>query len=531
MDGAPTLLRDRMRERIPTLNYSRFCREIDVELEPVQQAIARIAYDHEPPRAGTETADAEYAFARLMPDMWLKHWMVFVAVCGARAGKSYTLAALRLLHLALTLPLTTLAPGEIAVGLIVAPDERLAQQTLRYVGGALQHPTLEGWLVGEPGIKRIVLQRPHDGKIVAIECLPATGGGSAVRARSLIGAVMEEAAFFMSEGHVVNDDEIFNAIVPRLLPGAQLIVDTTPWLRKGLHYRLLETNLGTPSTALAVRASTSRMRPSMAAFVEEQRKLDPDNTMREYDAIALSAGAGVFFDPAAIRLAVTSEAFVPEPGDEVIAAADFGFRVNASTLVIGYRRGDITWIVDVVEIRPEPDLPLVPSEVLDQFAIVLAKYRCDSILCDSHGQEKVLPYAQAKGLTLQFVATSDKTKFHITAKVALAQNQVRLPNHSRLLKQMREIVGQPIGGGMISIKSPQWKTGEHGDLASAAVLVISANGGDVIMRTVDMSDANERIRRDTLAHWEAEKERILEQQREQNMETCDPMEEAWGRIA
>lgn len=525
------LLQRRRAQTLQRSSFSAFCRMIGVKLYPGQQAVVRVAYDREGPADAAEAELVSQAYgAPVGPDVWRKFWTIVAMLCGRGSGKSY-LGALRLLHLALTVPLTTLARGEIASGLIVAPDLRLARQTLRFAAGAMQDPLLRPFLVGEAGADKFIVQRLHDGQRVALECLPATGGGKAVRARSLVGAVLEEAAFFYSEGHVVNDTEIFEAITPRLLTGSQVIIQSTPWLRKGLIYSMWEQNTCAPSTALGIRAPTVFMRPEMADRVAELRRQDPDNALREYDAIALGAGAGVFFDPAALRLAVidAEEVFVPKPGDEVIAAADFGFRVNASTLVIGYRRKDVTWIVEVIEIRPEPDLPLVPSEVVDLFAEILAKHRCHVVYCDAHGQERVQPYAVAKGISLFFVSTSDKTKFHLSAKVAFAQNQVRLPDHARLLKQLREIVGQPVGGGMISIKSPQWKTGEHGDLASACVLVIAATSGEAIVRTVDMSDSAERIRRDTNDYWQSEKNRIAESRSDELEDAFDP--EAFGRIA
>ena len=62
-----------------------------------------------------------------------------------------------------------------------------------------------------------------------LEALPATRGGSALRGRSLVGAVLDEAAFFRDEDYSVNDAEIYRAVAPRILPEGQTIIASTPW--------------------------------------------------------------------------------------------------------------------------------------------------------------------------------------------------------------------------------------------------------------------------------------------------------------
>jgi hypothetical protein len=500
--------------KLHTLNYSAFVRSIGVTLTPFQRVIARVVYDQEPPASEEEREIAEAVFGFDPSAISGTFWRVFVAMCGARGGKSYTLEALRLLHMGLTVPLTTLAPGEVATGLVVAPNLELARQTLRYIAGALAHPMLAGLVVGEPGVDRIVIKRPHDGRRVAFECLPATAGGAAVRARSLVGACMEEAAFFRDKKSAVNDEDVSDAIFPRLVAGAQLIIASTPWLQEGLLYRTWEDNYGDPKDAIAVRATTVQLRPEMSALVAEERRRDPDNAAREFDAVPLSAGAGVFFDPNAIKASIVENtaAFTPEPGDEVIAAADFGFRTNSASLVVAYRRGPRTTLVRVVERRPDTGKPLVLSVVVHEFAEVLRKYRCSNVLADAHYLDRVLEHASREGLSLLGSMDGDagRSDAHVKAKSALGERLAELPNHPRLLKQLREIIGVPTSGGGVSIKSPQWKTGEHGDLASPAILVIASTGGEEVVRTIDMNDMDERIRRDTKRYWEHEKERIAE---------------------
>jgi hypothetical protein len=53
----------------------------------------------------------------------------------------------------------------------------------------------------------------------------------------------------------------------------------------------------------------------------------------------------------------------------------------------------------------------------------------------------------------------------------LRERRLRLPNHPRLLAQLRAIVCQPLSGGGYRISSPR-RAGAHGDLVSALVNAI-----------------------------------------------------------
>lgn len=134
---------------------------------------------------------------------------VLVLVAGARSGKSY-LGALYSLWRALTASLSSLAPGELAVALGVAPDMRLGRQWLRFAHGAASATaSIRPLIVGETA-SGFTLKRP-DGAFVSVECLPATQGGTALRGRSLVSGVLEETAFQRDAEFSVNADANFRA--------------------------------------------------------------------------------------------------------------------------------------------------------------------------------------------------------------------------------------------------------------------------------------------------------------------------------
>ena len=74
--------------------------------------------------------------------------------------------------------LRTLAPGELAVALVVSIDLRLGRQTLRYALGAAKRHMRS--MVQSETSDGFVLRR-SDGREVSIEVLPASRGGAALR--------------------------------------------------------------------------------------------------------------------------------------------------------------------------------------------------------------------------------------------------------------------------------------------------------------------------------------------------------------
>ena len=101
-----------------------------------QAELARVAYDGAEPvdRALAERIFGAIDFARL--PVGLRR--VFVAVVGARGGKSYLLIALRLVWGMLVRDLSVLAPGELAYATVVAPNDRHRQHVINFALGVMR---------------------------------------------------------------------------------------------------------------------------------------------------------------------------------------------------------------------------------------------------------------------------------------------------------------------------------------------------------------------------------------------------------
>lgn len=447
-----------------------FCDWLGVELTPGQREIASVLYDGAEP-----VPDGIFTWSGRAGPVARG---VVAAVCGGRGGKSYVLISLRMLWGALVRDLSTVAPGERAVSLVVAPDMRLAKQAVNYVRGAMQaHPELRHCIVGDRAESISILRAHTDGAVVNFEALPATRGGSALRGRSLTDAALDECAFFRDSSYSVNDEELFRAVSPRVLRGGQVILASTPWSQSGLLYDIYTRNANEPITALAVRAPTLYMRdtPHTQAYVARERDRDPDNARREFDADFMTAGTREFFDRASLDAAVTDDDFEVQPGDVIVAGADLGFRSDSSALVIAAKRSETVHVLDVLELRPD-DGPLKPSEVVEAFAKACKVRGARYVMADGHYRETLTEYLTKYGLSYAAAPTKPADAY-VRTRVLLRSGRVRMPHNQRLMRQLREVEGTPQPGGGIGIRHPRWKTGGHGDLAAAFVLAMHQAGG------------------------------------------------------
>lgn len=454
-------------------------KDLGVTLTPGQRVLCGIAFDGMEP-CEFEGNDRELA-RQIFGDIETVPpgaRNVLAALCGARAGKSYILCALRLLHLSLTVDLSMLAPGEVASGPIVAPDLRLARQTLRYIIGAVDAAPGLAAMVRKQGQDALTLLRP-DGAVVTMECLPATRGGSAVRGRALFGAILEEACFFRDSNSVINDDEIFKAVAPRIVPAGQLIIASTPWSESGLLFTLYERNWGSPTDALAAHAPTLLLRNDehTRELVEQERERDPDNAAREFDAVPMVSGTSDFFDLQAIKqceddtMPLVLNPQLPQDANAAIGL-DTGFRKDPSAGVVVRRSADMYEVAECVEIRPPKGGRLIPSATLQELFRRAKHHRCAVAVADGHYIETVREHSAGIDLQEAPAGVTGKVDVYTFARRLINEGKVRIPaGNKRLLAQLRQVVQKPTPGGQLSITSPR-RGGAHGDLASAFVLAL-----------------------------------------------------------
>lgn len=435
-----------------------FCAWLGVEVTEGQADIAARAYDDE-----------------------TRHPVV-VVVAGRRAGKSRILGGLRLLHGMLTRDVTSCAPGQIPTALVVAPNDTLRAEVLQYARGAVDANDTLRPMLRKSSSSSFDIQRP-DGRVIRFATGVATAGGYGARGRSLTDCMLDEVAFFRDRSAHINDEDIFRAALPGILPGGQMIVASTPWAEKGLLYELWSRNREKSIDAIVFHAPTLALRPEAADIVARETARDPDNARREFGAEFMRGGTEVFFDRALIESCVDDAQTLPRvahPGDVVMAGADFGFRSDSSALVVAHRTPDnVIRIGELVELLPEPGKPLKPSETVGRFATTIAAHGAGWLMADGHYREAIVEHLANHSLAFAD-APGTPADAYVRVRALMREGRVRLPRHARLLHELGEVEGRATPGGRMAITLPRWARGGHCDLVSALVLALYQLGGDEV---------------------------------------------------
>lgn len=468
---------------LPPTSFIEFAQACGVHLSDGQKVLCSVAFDGAEPRdfTGDLGAVAGQLFggvATIAPSAR----GVLAAVCGARGGKTYLLVALRLVYGMLTRDLSSLARGQRAVALVIAPNDKLRQEAINYALGAIANSPWREWLVLPKGatpddiVSSFAIARP-DGKRVTFEGGVATRGGYGGRGRSFTDAALDECAFFRDSTYAVSDQEVYRAVAARVLPGGQVILASTPWAKSGLLYDMFSANDNKHETAIAVRAPTLLLNPQewVQEIVRREMARDADNANREYGAQFMTAGSLACFDPDLLQRNVV-DWYKPEPGDVLKAGMDLGFRSDSSALCIVLLRKGIIYPVFSLELRPEEGKPLSPEQTIATFSGHLKEYGIPFAMGDGHYRETAQENLAKYGLGFIDAPTSP-AEAYVRTRNLLKDDRLRLPNEPRLLQQAKEVQAVPLSGGGLSIHHPRWRSGGHGDLCAAWVLACYQLGG------------------------------------------------------
>lgn len=474
------------------LSYLDFVDGLGVVLTPAQRLFAAVAFD----RLRPDDSDlSTRLWGRAQPSQMVlppEAVKVAAAVCGRGSGKSL-LGGTRALHLAMTVDVSKLQPREVAVCPVIAPDLDTAKVVVRFALGAAESLGLRVVNRVADGEEDFSIVRAN-GKRVRIVARAASAGGVAARGRFMPCAVMDEAAFFRDSNHKVNDQDIFDALKPRIAPDGQLVLLSSPWMENGLLYDLWRRNFGKPFDAVVAHAPTGLMRADDEAIcrdIELERKVDPEKCARERDAEFMTSNAAAFFNPRAIAAMLCPDVERTALSTKAVGG-DFAFRRNSTAFVAcethevvvgaaadgtGGVNKRVYDIPDMLEEMPRGK-PLKPSEICARGAVFAHEAGCDEIIADGHYRETVVEELGKGGVThiIAPEGASGKAEVAQVVRNLMHEGAIRLradhPLTDKLVRQLREISSRPLSGGGISLDSPTWRTGEHGDLASAFLLAV-----------------------------------------------------------
>jgi len=449
--------------------FVQFAASIELPLTPAQRALAAVSFDRAP--VPPEASDIFGGFEGPMPDARTLVWL-----CGRASGKTL-MGAAAVLWRCLTADLRMLGKGEIGYGLIVAPDMKLASLTLSNIFGWVDNSPKLSRLVQSRSTTSITFKRP-DGRLVRIAVFAAGRGGAQVRGKTTVAASLDEACFFRDSSAVVNDSDIYNAILPRITPGGWILLASTPWMQSGLVHSLYESQLGRPDTAIVALAKTERMRtddPQLLATIAAERRRDPDNAAREFDCVFLARGAGNAFDVESLHRSIT-DAPTQHVG-RVYIGGDLGLVQDPSAFVaVGAAPGRKIVVLDALEMKPSSGAPLSLTHVLTEAQHFGARHGTFDISVDHHSLPQAVEMIAKAALRLRLNAVSEDhigRELRFTGAIqAFKDGRIEIPRQfGKLTDQLARIVAAPKSGGGWRFTVGR-EGGDHADLAMALLLAI-----------------------------------------------------------
>lgn len=427
-------------------------------------------------------------------------------VAGVRGGKT-TIAACALVACALEADLRSLRDGEVPYGLIVAPHTDAAAKTFDDLRHLITETALSKRLVGEPIQGRIRIQR-DDKRIVELRVVAASRGGLTSRSRWLVGCVLEEAAYFGSEGAgaAVSAEDQYAAVADRIVPGGQVWLISSPSAPEGLLY---ETWRRVPEGWAVVHAPTRALNPSYPQErVDRAMRRDPDRARRELGAEFLDG------ETALLPGEWIERATVPCPPPRAssarrVAAMDPAHRGNGWTLVIAERTAAGVSVVAAHEWRGTKAEPLSSSATLQAIADTLRPWGVATVLTDRHHVDSLRDLARPFGLTLSERNTSTAQAYEQAERVRAllgdrALTLCDVPDMARDMRAIKRLLTRH-GSTLLLPHTPDGRHADYWPSLSLAIWELRTVAAPVAVEAVDDDDgwrpASMRVTRNRAAPW------------------------------
>ena len=375
-------------------------------------------------------------------------------ICGRRSGKSRIAAAIAV-YLALFIK-HRLAKGEVGMCLVLAGSMDQARAVFGYVRGLLEAtPVLWAEVAA---IKRFEIELKN-GIVIAVH----SNSFRTVRGRSLVGCVFDEVAFWRDETSAQPDIETYRAVLPSLATTDGLLIGiSTPYRKLGLlHQKHRDHFAQNDNDILVVQGSSKMFNATLSdAAIAAQREADPTGAVAEWDALFRSDIAA-FLDDELIDGAVEYGRpleLPPQPNTIYRAFVDASGGVGADSYPIAIARKDgDRCVVDLVRGTAGK---FDPHEVTRQYAALCKEYRIREVTGDAYAREWVAGTWRETGINYR-KSPLVKSDIYLECVPLFTRGLVRLPEHARLLRELRLLERQTHRSGKDVINHPRNGRDDH----------------------------------------------------------------------
>lgn len=360
-----------------------------------------------------------------------------------------------------------LAPGERGMVLVLAASQAQARSVLEYIRGFFDTSAVLSKEIVASSQQEITLR---NGIVIAVH----SNSFRTIRGRTLCAVVLDEVAYWRDEASALPDVETYRAVLPSLATtNGMLIAISTPYRKFGLLHQKHRDHFGQDSADTLVVQGTAKMfNPTLDdAVIAAQVAADPTAAPAEWDAI-FRDDIAAFLDDELIDAAIEygrPPELPPSGGYANYSAftdAAGGTGLDAYTLSIGHKNGE-HFVIDVVRGTTGK---FDPAEVTRQYAALLNEYRIGTVTGDAYAAEWVAGAWRDAGVTY---ARSElpKSQIYLECVPLFTRGLVRLPDHARLLRELRLLERRTHRGGKDSVDHPR---GGHDDHANAVCGVLRA---------------------------------------------------------
>jgi len=363
-------------------------------------------------------------------------------------------------------------PGKLRLGekariICLACDKAQATIAFDYIAALFQEiPALKA-LVTHVGAEVIALRNR-----VSIEVHAASH--RAIRGRSVLCCIFDEAAFFRSEESASPDTELDLAVQPSLdrTPNSMKIIISSVHKRAGLlHEKVREFYGKNDSDTLVIVGTTLQLNPSYdAKIIERALEKNYEKYAAEYNCVwrdDLSA----YISQDLLDAALDPGAIVRPPvaGAEYQAACDAsGGRGSSFTVAIAHKEPRGIVVLDLIF---ETKSPFNPSVVVAEIAAILKDYGIASIVGDNYGAGWVVEAFSKVGIKY-IKSERERSLIYQDCLPLFTSGRVRLLDGKRLVSQFASLDKKTFSTGRVRVdKGP-----DGDDLANAAALALTLVG-------------------------------------------------------
>lgn len=378
---------------------------------------------------------------------------------GRRGGKS-RFSSLMAIYLACFLDYSeVLTSGERGVVMVIASDRRQARVVMGYMVGLLDSVPMLAAL-----IERRTAEAVHLVNGISIEV--HTANFRAVRGYTVVGAVLDEIAFWPTDDAASPDSEIIGALRPAMatVPGALMLAISSPYARRGELWRAYERHFGQDyDPVLFWKADTRTMNDSVPeAILKVAFDDDPVAAASEYGA-EFRSDLETLFSLEALHAAREDGCREMPPASNVAYYAfvdPSGGSADSMTLAIAHCAGSRALLDLVRERRP----PFSPDSVVQEYSEVLKSYGLRTVVGDRYAGEWPAERFRAHGIIYK-PSPRTKSEIYLALLPSINSGRITLLDNDRLLTELSALERRTARLGRDSVDHPPRA---HDDLANAA---------------------------------------------------------------